>query len=71
MQRVRGYISCSFACPYDTLTRAKDVAHSAAALADAGCTEIVLGDTDGRASVRRLEENVMSAWGENVWCKVL
>ena len=58
VQRVRGYISCSFACPYDTLTRAEDVAHSAAALADAGCTEIVLGDTDGRASVRRLEENV-------------
>ena len=55
---MRGYISCSFACPYDTLTRAEDVAHSAAALADAGCTEIVLGDTDGRASVRRLEENV-------------
>lgn len=55
---VRGYISCAFACPYDTPTRADDVAHSAAALADAGCTEVVLGDTDGRAGVRRLGENV-------------
>lgn len=45
--KVRGYISCALACPYDGDTAPADVARVAKALKEMGCYEISLGDTIG------------------------
>jgi hydroxymethylglutaryl-CoA lyase len=45
--RVRAYISCIFACPYDGPTQPSQVIKVVKALLDAGCYEISLGDTIG------------------------
>ncbi|MFS1702144.1 hydroxymethylglutaryl-CoA lyase [Alteromonas sp. AMM-1] len=45
--RVRGYVSCIFACPYDGLTRPEQVLDVSQRLLDMGCYEISLGDTIG------------------------
>lgn len=45
---VRGYVSCVTDCPYDGPTPPQNVARAAAALRDAGCYEISLGDTIGQ-----------------------
>lgn len=45
--RVRAYISCVIACPYEGPTTPKAVANVAAQLWDMGCYEISLGDTIG------------------------
>jgi hydroxymethylglutaryl-CoA lyase len=46
---VRGYVSCVVECPYDGAVAPSQVARVVAALRDAGCYEISLGDTIGRA----------------------
>lgn len=45
--KVRGYVSCVIACPYDGPTAPDKVAHVAGRLHEMGCYEISLGDTIG------------------------
>ncbi len=45
--RVRGYVSCVIACPYEGDVKPAKVADTAAALFDMGCYEVSLGDTIG------------------------
>ncbi len=44
---VRGYVSCSFGCPYEGAVAPEKVARVAARLHEAGCAEVSLGDTIG------------------------
>jgi len=48
--KVRGYISCVVACPYEGEIQPGKVAEVAGALYDMGCYEISLGDTIGAAT---------------------
>jgi len=48
--KVRGYISCVVACPYEGDVKPDKVAEVAGALYDVGCYEISLGDTIGAAT---------------------
>ena len=48
--KVRGYISCVVACPYEGDIKPEKVAEVAGALYDMGCYEISLGDTIGAAT---------------------
>ena len=52
---VRGYISCVSDCPYDGPTPPDKVAWMAEQLLSAGCYEISLGDTIGRATPEKIE----------------
>lgn len=52
---VRGYVSCVSDCPYDGPTEPEKVAWVAKQLLDAGCYEISLGDTIGKATPERIE----------------
>ena len=52
---VRGYVSCIVECPYDGATPPEKVAFVAKALADAGCYQISLGDTIGRATPDQID----------------
>ncbi|MGA7326035.1 MAG: hydroxymethylglutaryl-CoA lyase [Rhodomicrobium sp.] len=55
--RVRGYVSCVIACPYDGPVAPEQAAEMAARLIDLGCYEVSLGDTIGVGTadaVRRL-----------------
>jgi hydroxymethylglutaryl-CoA lyase len=45
--RVRGYVSCVIACPYDGAISPQRVANVSQQLIDLGCYEISLGDTIG------------------------
>ncbi len=45
--KVRGYVSCVVACPYDGPVAPQQVAHVAARLHEMGCYELSLGDTIG------------------------
>jgi len=45
--RVRGYVSCVIACPYDGVTPHANVIDMAQRLLELGCSEISLGDTIG------------------------
>src|SRR5258706_6557177 len=45
--KVRGYISCVVACPYEGEVKPAKVAEVAGALYDMGCYEVSLGDTIG------------------------
>ncbi len=45
--RVRAYVSCVVACPYDGPTAPSQVAQVSQRLADLGCCEVSLGDTIG------------------------
>jgi len=63
--RLRAYISCAFACPYEGRVDAEKVSELAAKLMDIGCDEIVLADTIGVATppltrqlVQRVKEQV-------------
>lgn len=51
-RRLRAYISCAFACPYDGKVAVEKVSELAAKLLDIGCDEIVLADTIGVATPR-------------------
>ena len=48
--KVRGYISCVVACPYEGDIKPEKVAEVAGALYDMGCYEVSLGDTIGAAT---------------------
>jgi hydroxymethylglutaryl-CoA lyase len=59
--KVRGYVSCVVACPYDGAIAPQEVAHVAARLHELGCYEVSLGDTIGSGtpgSVLRMLEAV-------------
>ena len=59
--KVRGYVSCVVACPYDGEIAPQQVAHVAARLHALGCYEVSLGDTTGAGtpgSVLRMLEAV-------------
>ena len=59
--KVRGYVSCVIACPYEGAVAPAKVAEVAQRLVDIGCHEVSLGDTIGvgtPASVQRLLEAV-------------
>ena len=61
--KVRGYVSCVIACPYDGPIAPSQVAEVAARLYEMGCAEISLGDTIGvgtPASVLHMLEAVAS-----------
>ena len=45
--KVRGYVSCVVACPYDGLIAPEKVADVASRLSELGCYEVSLGDTIG------------------------
>ena len=47
---VRGYVSCVVSCPYEGEIAPEITANVAATLLDAGCYEISLGDTIGKAT---------------------
>lgn len=60
--RVRGYVSCVVACPYEGPIQPQAVADVAARLLDLGCYEISLGDTIGvgtPAHIQRLLDVVL------------
>jgi hydroxymethylglutaryl-CoA lyase len=48
--RVRGYLSCVVACPYEGPIAPRRAAAAAEALWDLGCDELSLGDTIGRGN---------------------
>jgi hydroxymethylglutaryl-CoA lyase len=48
--KVRGYISCVVACPYEGDVKPAKVAEVSGALYDMGCYEVSLGDTIGAAT---------------------
>lgn len=52
---VRGYVSCVTDCPYDGEIEPSAVAQVAGKLFNAGCYEVSLGDTIGRARPERLD----------------
>jgi hydroxymethylglutaryl-CoA lyase len=59
--KVRGYLSCVIACPYEGPIAADQVAAAAARLFELGCHEVSLGDTSGvgtPATVLRMLEAV-------------
>jgi hydroxymethylglutaryl-CoA lyase len=45
--KVRGYVSCVIACPYDGAIAPQQVGHVSARLHELGCYEVSLGDTIG------------------------
>ncbi len=55
---VRGYVSTAFGCPYDGAVDPARAADVSAALTDAGCVEISLGDTIGVAVPRDVDDIV-------------
>lgn len=54
--KVRGYISCVIACPYDGETDPLNVAEVAKALKNMGCYEISLGDTIGVGTPLKIQK---------------
>ncbi len=63
--RVRGYVSCVVACPYDGPVAPAQVARVAARLWELGCYEISLGDTIGQARPEEVDA-MLAAVGEVV-----
>lgn len=53
--KVRGYLSCVVACPYEGDVAAATVAELARRLIDIGCYEVALGDTLGVATPGQVE----------------
>ena len=53
--KVRGYISCVVACPYEGAVAPEKVAEVAGALYDMGCYEVSLGDTIGAGTPGRTQ----------------
>lgn len=54
--RLRGYVSCSFECPYEGEIAPEAVLAVARSLADLGCNEISIADTIGQAKAQKVEE---------------
>jgi hydroxymethylglutaryl-CoA lyase len=53
--KVRGYVSCVVACPYEGDIKPEKTAEVAAALYDMGCYEVSLGDTIGAGTPGRTQ----------------
>jgi hydroxymethylglutaryl-CoA lyase len=53
--KVRGYLSCVVACPYEGDIKPQKVAEVAAVLYDMGCYEISLGDTIGAGTPGKIQ----------------
>lgn len=53
--RVRGYVSCLVACPYEGPIKPAQVVPVVRALFDMGCYEVSLGDTIGRGTPRSIK----------------
>jgi hydroxymethylglutaryl-CoA lyase len=53
--RVRGYVSCVVACPYEGDIKPEKTAEVAGALYDMGCYEVSLGDTIGAGTPGRTQ----------------
>lgn len=53
--RVRGYVSCLVACPYEGEIAPAQVLPVVRALFDMGCYEVSLGDTIGRGTPRQIK----------------
>ncbi|MEM8741559.1 MAG: hydroxymethylglutaryl-CoA lyase [Pseudomonadota bacterium] len=60
---MRGYVSCVTDCPFDGPVAPEAVARVAGHLYDAGCYEISLGDTLGRASPERVDAMLTAVLG--------
>lgn len=58
--RVRGYISCAIACPFEGDTNPAVIADIAKQLIDFGCYEISLGDTIGVATPKKMEQLIIA-----------
>ncbi len=56
--KVRGYISCVVACPYEGEVAPRKVGELAGALYDLGCYEISLGDTIGAGTPGRTQKMI-------------
>lgn len=56
--KVRGYVSCVIACPYDGVTKPEKVADVSQRLFDLGCYEISLGDTIGVGTPNKISEMI-------------
>ncbi len=54
--KVRGYVSCVIACPYDGAIEPEKVADVSQRLFDLGCYEISLGDTIGVGTPNKIRE---------------
>lgn len=54
--RLRGYISCVVACPYEGATAPGQVADLCLKLQQLGCDEISLGDTTGAGTPRQIRQ---------------
>jgi len=52
--KVRGYVSCVVACPYEGEVNAQSVADVSAQLIEFGCYEVSLGDTIGMGTPRSI-----------------
>lgn len=66
--RVRGYLSCVVACPYEGAVDGKAVARRTAQLLDMGCYQVSLGDTMGvatAATARQMLRQVAGAIGSS------
>ena len=61
---VRGYVSVVTDCPFDGPTPPASVARVAAALRDAGCYEISLGDTIGQGRPETIDAMLAAVLGE-------
>ncbi len=58
--RVRGYVSCLVACPYEGEIKPAQVIPVVKALLDMGCYEVSLGDTVGRGTPLAIERVITS-----------
>jgi len=58
--RVRGYVSCAIACPFEGHIAPNVVASIVQRLADLGCAEISLGDTIGRGTPQTVRDMVQA-----------
>jgi hydroxymethylglutaryl-CoA lyase len=56
--KVRGYLSCVVACPYEGEIQPQKVAEVAGALYDMGCYEISLGDTIGAGTPGKIQHMI-------------
>jgi len=63
--KVRGYVSCVIACPYDGATSPQQVANVSQQLFDLGCYEISLGDTIGVGTPNKVSD-MLQAVSEKV-----
>jgi len=58
--KVRGYISCVVACPYEGEVKPAKVAEVAGALYDMGCYEVSLGDTIGAGTPKKTQAMIQA-----------